>query len=305
MNRHLWKSAVLCTALFSSAAHASFAQNATSGGDQQPQPDAQTAAQAGATGTRRGPVGPGQGGIGARRAGGAIRGTVTAVSGTNVTVKDEQGSTWTIVTTDNTRVMRGRQTLPLSGVQSGDEVMAMGLPDADKHEVHAMMVMDVSAADVAKAKANMGKTYIVGRITAIDETKLTIMRSDKVSQAIQLDETTSMHKGGRMNPEAIQALGLDAGMMGGGMGGMGGGMGMGGPGGGRRGGQAGTAPANEEGEAITLADVKVGDTVIGLGAIKGGSFVPTDLRVQSRPIGGGPGGRRVPAGSDVPPPPPQ
>jgi hypothetical protein len=305
MNHNLWKSAVLCAFLLSSARPSAFAQNATSGGDQQSQPDVQTGAQTGNAGTRRGPVGPGQGGIGARRAGGAIRGTVTAVSGANVTVKDEQGATWTVVTTDNTRVMRGRQTLPLSGVQSGDELMAMGVPDADKHEVHAMMVMDVSAADVAKAKANMGKTYIVGRITAIDETKVTVMRTDKVSQAIQLDETTSLHKGGRMNPEAMQAMGLDAGMMGGGMGGMGGGMGMGGPGGGRRGGQAGAAPANEDGEAITLADVKVGDSVVGIGSVKGGSFVPTDLRVQDRPIGGGPGGRRIPAGSDTPPPPPQ
>ena len=75
--------------------------------------------------------------------------------------------------------------------------MAMGVPDASKHEVHALMLVDVSAAAIAKAKANMGKTYITGRITAINDTQLTIMRTDKVSQVIQLDDTTSLHRGGR------------------------------------------------------------------------------------------------------------
>lgn len=278
----LWKSAVLCSALTLSTL--AFGQNATSGGDQQPQQDAQ--------GMRSGP-----GGSGGRR-GGATRGTVASVSGSNIVVKDESGTTWTIITTENTRVMRGREPLTVSGIQAGDEVVSMGMPDADKHELHAMMVMDVPAAEVAKAKANLGKTYIVGRITAIDETKLTILRTDKVSQTISLDETTSLHKGGRIDPAAMQAAGLNAGMMS-----MGGGMGMG-PGGmgqGNRngGGNGGNRPApNAEGEAITLADVKVGDSVVGLGSVKGGVFVPTDLRVQEQRGGG----RR---NGDGPPPPPQ
>ncbi|SEB82126.1 DUF5666 domain-containing protein [Terriglobus roseus] len=285
MSRNPWKSAVLCCAFLSAVSLSAMAQNATTGGDQQPQPDAQTGAQASAQG--RGPGGP-------RRAGGGVRGTVTAVSGANVTVKDEAGTTWTVITTDNTRIMRSQQVTPISSVQAGDELMAMGMPDAEKHELHAMMVMDVSAADVAKARANMGKTYIVGRVTAIDDTKVTVMRTDKVSQTINLDETTSLHKGGRMNPDAMRAMGVDAGMMGG----VGGGMGMGG---GRRGGGQGTpgagAPPPEAGEAITLADVKVGDSVLGIGSIKGGSFVPTDLRVQDRPMGG----RRGPGGSGASP----
>ena len=285
MNRNPWQSAVLCCALLSATGLPLPAQNATTGGDQQSQTDAQTGAQ------RRGPGG-GAGAGGPRRAGGGVRGTVTAVSGADVTVKDEAGATWIIITTDNTRIMRSRQVLPISGVQAGDEVMAMGVPDADKHEVHAMVVMDVSAADVAKARANLGKTYIVGRVTAIDDVKVTVLRTDRVSQVITLDEGTSLHKGGRMNAEAMQAMGLDASMLGG----MGGGMGMGG--GGRRDGQGAAAGVNsaETGEAITLADVKVGDTVVGVGSIKGGSFVPTDLRVQERPAGGG-GQRRGPSGT--------
>jgi hypothetical protein len=293
MKRFIWQHAVLCTTLVLSTSFALHAQNATTGGDQLAQPDAQ--------GSQPGAGRQGGGGQGGRR-GGGVRGTVTAVSGSTISVKNEQGEAWTIVTTDNTRVRVDGQPGAFSAVKPGDEAAAIGMPDADKHEVHAMMVMDVSAAMVAKAKANMGKTYITGRITAInaDDAKLTIMRTDKVSQVISLDESTSLHKGGRMDPAAMQAAGLDMGM---------GAMGGGGMGGGRRGGQgggqgAGAPPARDEaGEAITLADVKVGDSVIGLGSVKGSSFVPTDLRVQERPAGGGMGGgRRGGQGGDAPPP---
>ena len=105
-----------------------------------------------------------------------------------------------------------------------------------------------------------------------------------------------------MDPGAMQAAGLDGGMMGMGGGGMGAGGGMGPRGGngeGRRNNNGGTPP-NAAGEAITLADVKGGDTVISLGSVKGGTFVPTDLRVQS-PRGMGVG-RRPGGNSDGPPP---
>jgi hypothetical protein len=284
MTRSLWQHAVLCSALIAGTSLSLHAQNATSGGDQQPQPDVQ--------GRRGGP-----GGAGGRR-GGGVRGTVTGVSGSSVMLKTEQGQAWTIISTDNTRVRRDGQPGTVGAIQAGDEVMAMGMPDADKHEVHALMLVDVSAAEVAKAKANLGKTYIVGRITAINDTQLTVMRTDRVAQVISLDETTSLHKGGRMSPETMAAAGLNLEALGGGGGtGMGGGQGAGG---GRRAANA-DAPAANPGEAITLADVKVGDSVVGVGSVKGGSFVPTDLRVQERPAGGG-GGRRGMGNGDAPPP---
>ena len=206
-------SAVLSGALVPALA----AQNATTGGDQRSQPNAQ-----GST-YQRGPGGAtGPGG----RRGGGTRGTVTAVSGGTVTLKTDTGETWTVISTDNTRVRRDGQQAALSAIQPGDEVMAMGIPDPDKHEVHALALMDVSAAEVAKAKANLGKTYIVGRITAINETQLTIQRSDRVSQTINLDESTSLHRGGRLNAQAMAAAGLDMSMLGGGGFGGGGGRRM-------------------------------------------------------------------------------
>lgn len=218
-----------------------------------------------------------QGSDGERR-GRGVRGTVVAASGANVTIKTEQGDSWTVITTNNTRLNLDQQTVKVADLKAGDEVMAMGIPDAAKHEIHAMMVMGASAAQVAKMKADLGKTFIVGRVTAINDTNVTVLRPDKVSQTIALDESTSLRRGGHMPAEAMMS-----------------GMGAGGRRrDGRREGDGGSGtngtpnatsgggePApGSEGEAITLADVKVGDSVGGSGTLKNGTFVPTELHVM-------------------------
>jgi hypothetical protein len=199
---------------------------------------------------------------GMQRAGGEV----TAVNGANLTIKTEDGSTLQIVTTTNTRVMKGRGvTVPVADLKVGDGVMAVGNLDAPNKTLHAAMVMATDAATVKALRENLGKTYIAGKVTAIDldNAKMTIERSDRVSQTIALDESTSFKRGGR------------------GMGGMqfGGAAGAGG----------GTPPAGATGgESITLADIKVGDNVYGQGSVKGGTFVPTQLNVMT------PGQRRRP-----------
>lgn len=199
------------------------------------------------------------------RMGRGVSGEAVSVNGSSITIKNERGETWNVITTDNTRMMKNRQPAKTTDIKAGDGVMAMGVPDADKHEVHAAMVIVIDAATVAEQKANLGKTYIVGRVTAIDETKLTIERPDKVSQVIEADESTSFRRGGRSGT----------------------GMGAGGNGMGPRGGQ-GATPQQTEGESITLADIKVGDSVSGTGSLKGTTFVPKQLNVMTRPERRGP-----------------
>ena len=189
-----------------------------------------------------------------------VAGEVTAVAGATLTVKTEDGGTMQIVTTDNTRVMKGRGvTVKVADLKVGDGVMAAGMLDAPNKTLHAAMVFAQDAAQVAAMKVNLGKTYIVGRVTAIDmdNAKMTVERPDHVAQTIGFDETTSFRKGGR--------------------------------GGGRMGGADAPAAAPAEGgESITLADIKVGESVRGTGSVKGGTFVPTELVVMQRgPRGAG------------------
>jgi hypothetical protein len=130
------------------------------------------------------------------------------------------------------------------------------------------------ATDAEQAKAlrdNLGKTYIAGKITAIDMTNatITVERPDHVSQTIGLDETTSFRRGTRSQTGAGAAPAANA--------------------------QSDTAST----ESITLADIKIGDRVHGVGALKAGVFVPAQLTILPPGMGQGPR-QRGPAA--VPPP---
>jgi hypothetical protein len=201
-----------------------------------------------------------------------VAGVVTAVSGDTITVKAEDGTVYQVTTTPNTRVMKDRGTsIKIADLKVGDGVMAGGNMDAPTKTLHAAFVAATDAATLKKMHDDLGKTYITGKVTAIDadNLRMTIQRADGVAQTIGFDETTSFKRGGR-----------------GGRGG--GGMGMG----------AGTPPAIEGGESITLADIKVGDSVVGTGAVKAGVFIPGQLNVAAPRAGRGErGGRGAGAGS--------
>jgi len=190
-----------------------------------------------------------------------VAGEVTAVSGATLTVKTEDNGLMQIVTTENTRVMKGRGvTVKVADLKVGDGVTAAGILDAPNKTLHAAIVFAMDAAQVKEMKENLGKTYIVGRVTAIDldDAKMTVERPDHVAQTIGFDETTSFKKGGR-------------------------GIRMGGAAGGGAG-----AAGETSGESITLADIKVGESVRGTGSVKGGVFVPVELVVMERgPRGAG------------------
>ncbi len=214
-----------------------------------------------------GPMGP--------RGGQAVRGTVTSASADSIAIKGDDGASYKVVMTVNTRIMQQREPIKAADIKPGEYVVAVGQADEATKEVHAVMVGVMSAEQAAEMKAraaelqaSLGKTWIMGKITAMDETKLTIERPDKVSQVIEVDENTSMHRGGR--GAMMGNLGMGPG------GGMGGGMGM------RRNqdGQGQQQGPQPEGEAITLADIKVGDNIRAEGALKGNTFVPKTLNVM-------------------------
>ncbi|HEV2709363.1 MAG TPA: hypothetical protein VGU67_04040 [Edaphobacter sp.] len=198
--------------------------------------------------------GPPEGG-GAFAGGQMVRGTVTAVGADRLTVKTEEGDVYQVAVSANTRVMKDRQPVKIEDIKAGDGVGAMGVMDAPTKTVHAVFVAVIDEEQVKKAREGLGKVYITGKVTAIDmdDAKVTVMRPDHVSQVIQADEGTSFRRGGRRQQASgnIPATG-----------------------------NAVPAGANAGGESITLADVKVGDLVMGRGAVKNGLFVPAELRVM-------------------------
>jgi len=191
-----------------------------------------------------------------------IGGTITAIAAPQLTIKTVDGVTYQVVTTDNTRVMHGRgEPIKLTDLKTGDALMAMGNLDAPNKTIHAAMLISMDAEQVKRMEeaqkqqlANLGKTMIAGRVTAIDmdNATMTVERPDGVSQTIGFDENTSFRRG----RGAFVATGS-------------GGAGSG-------------ANANTEtptGESITLADIKVGDRVAGPGEVKNSRFMAKELTV--------------------------
>jgi hypothetical protein len=228
-----------------------------------------------------------------------VRGTVTAATADHLTVKTETGDVYQVSLSANTRLTKDRQPVKATDIKVGDGVGAMGVLDAPNKTVHAVFVSVIDAEQVKKARENMGKTYITGKVTAIDidALKVTVLRPDGVSQVITVDEQTSFKKGGR----GMAAL-ASGGPMDMGGGGAGGGRGNSGNAGG-----GGAGAGSGGGESITFADVKVGDMVAGRGALKNGVFVPTELGVmdaaamgQRRRRGADGGTGAAPSGTAVP-----
>ena len=177
-----------------------------------------------------------------------VRGTVTAVSAEKLTVKTETGEVYDVVAGSNSRLMKDRQPVKMTEFKVGESVFAAGQMDVATKTLHALIVSAVDAEQEKKMREGLGKVYIAGKITAIDGTKITVERPDKVVQVIEVDENTSFRKGGRIA------------MSGGG-------------------GAAGVGAGAAGGESITLADFKVGDNVAGPGEVKGKTFVAKQLNL--------------------------
>jgi len=196
-----------------------------------------------------------------------IGGTITAIAGPQLTIKTVDGAVYQVVTTDNTRVMRGRgNPIKLTDLKAGDGLMAMGNIDAPGKTIHAAVLISIDADQMKKMEeaqkqqlANLGKTLIAGRVTAIDmdNATMTVERPDGVSQTIGFDENTSFRRG-----RIIMGNGMAATT-------------------GNGSGAANSANSAPTGESITLADIKVGDRVTGPGEVKSGRFVAKELSVMT------------------------
>ena len=172
--------------------------------------------------------------------GNGVRGTVTAAGPGSFTIRTEEGETYQVLYSPNTRLMKDRQPIAADDIHVGDMLMAGGLVDAKAKTVGAVFLFDIDANEVRNARAGFGKTWVAGKVTAIHELKITIERAnDKQAQIVAVDENTSFRK---------------------------------------------------HREDVTLADVKVGDTISAQGALHADTFLATTLRIMPPRVPGQPAG---------------
>src|SRR5271170_475143 len=211
---------------------------------------------------------PAPGGQGEGRGGGmmgsgrGVGGTVTAISGSTITIKTEEGDTYQVLTSANSRIMKQREPIKVADIHVGDALMAGGEVDAKAKTVGAVFVAVLTpeqAAQAKKRREELGKTWTAGEVTAIKDTDITVKRLDGVTQTISVDENTSFKKRndsitladiqvgdplratGALKGSAFVAATVTVGRMGGGPGGEGRGP--------RNGQAAGTGQASGDGQA--------------------------------------------------------
>jgi preprotein translocase subunit YajC len=154
-----------------------------------------------------------RGGMGGGR---GVLGSVTEVAADHFTIKTDSGETYTVHFSVNTRIMKqpaGRrqaggdaesgerpaaQTLKPTDIKVGDFITAGGELDAATKSIGAVFIAQVDperAKQMREMQANYGKTWLAGRITAIDGTTITIEGvMDQAAHSIVVDENTSFHQ---------------------------------------------------------------------------------------------------------------
>jgi Domain of unknown function (DUF5666) len=157
-----------------------------------------------------------------------LMGTVTAVAADHYTIKTDVGDVYTVNFTADTRMFKrqartggsgagqgeggdqaggGRrgmgggnppQQISAKDIKTGDVINVMGETDVTAKSVNARAValMDQQTVDQIRAmEANFGKTWLMGKVTTIDGTKITITGSlDNAPHAVAADENTFFRK---------------------------------------------------------------------------------------------------------------
>ncbi len=140
-----------------------------------------------------------------------IGGTVTEVASDHYTVKTLTGETYTIHYSANTRVLKQPSQRPAPGamrvppqeikpadIRVGDVVMAMGEVDSATKSMGAMSVVKLDperAREMREMQANFGKTWLMGRVIAVNDTKVTLQSPvDDSEHTFVADENTSFRR---------------------------------------------------------------------------------------------------------------
>jgi hypothetical protein len=174
-----------------------------------------------------------------------VSGQITEIAADHITIKSESGESIKVLYTADTRVMQpptageaggqghqhgGGEPIKITDLKVGDAVGALGQSDPTTKAISAFVILRMDAETLKHAKemeASFGKTWLAGKVTAINETTITLTgQLDGKPHSFVVDENTSFSQ--------------------------------------RR-------------EAITLADIKVGDNLRVQGALKGELFTATKV----------------------------
>lgn len=132
-----------------------------------------------------------------------LLGKITAINKGSLELAKPDGSTATVKLTDKTEYRKDRQGAKLEDFKVGDMVYVRGEENAD-HSVTAQVIGGRSGAGPGGGGrgaggggnfGELGKDFVVGEVKSVDAPNLTVLRPDKVTQTLELNEDTSLRKG--------------------------------------------------------------------------------------------------------------
>jgi hypothetical protein len=146
-----------------------------------------------------------------------VLGTVTEVAPDHFTIKTDAGELYTIHYSVNTRIMKGGggqrrgqgsndneppanppTAIKASDIKVGDAIGASGEIDANAKSVGAVAIFQIDperAKQMREMQANYGKTWVMGRVTAINDVKVTLQGGpDNATHTFVADENTTFRK---------------------------------------------------------------------------------------------------------------
>jgi hypothetical protein len=176
-------------------------------------------------GQRGGRVGWGGwgGGWGGVAGGGGVAGTVTEAAADHYTIKTDAGEIYVVHFSVNTQILkqivqrsnpgkgsgeRGAgggnredsepQIIKSGEIKAGDAIGAMGEVNAAAKSVgatHILLIDPERARQMREMQANYGKTWLMGKVTAVDGVKVTLLGGpDSTAHAFVADESTTFRK---------------------------------------------------------------------------------------------------------------
>jgi hypothetical protein len=144
--------------------------------------------------------GPGEGRI-------PLFGKITAVRSNTIEIMNADGQTVSIKLTDKTEFRKDRQPAKRTDFKVGDLIIVRGDENSDQTwtaQVIAARSMNGGGqggpggrerGEFAQQAGTLGKDYVAGEVKSVDAPKLSVVRTDKVTQTIELNEDTSLQKG--------------------------------------------------------------------------------------------------------------
>ena len=169
-----------------------------------------------------------------------VSGTIDSIQPDAMVIKTDDGNTVTVAITSDTRFRKNREEAKISDFAKGDHVMVGAQPGSDSSKLTARFV--------GAGMGGPGGPGSGGPPSAAQMQEMGLGTKFIAGEVKVIDETklTILRPDGQT--QVIQA-------------------------------DESTSFQNEKRESVTLADIKVGDHVMGRGEMKNGIFVPATLRV--------------------------